>query len=275
MLASGPPFRASHGTSCEVQMCTTGLTAGTYYFSVWAKDANSPGAFANSLGRYDASYTFAYTLTGVVCTGVTASELPTSPQLSGTGIGITGNATGCPSPLYELFVLYPNSQTWLLARGYASSPTYNWTTSGLAPGVYNYQVWARDSSSPGTTQTTLGGWDAYTSFQYQLTSQPCSSIIASSNPSGTTAAGNPVTITGAASGCPNPQYELFVLYPGSNTWLVAQYYSPSATYNWSTAGKPKGTYQYSVWARDASSPGTTSTPLGRWDTYVMYSYTLT
>ena len=231
--------------------------------------------YADDDGGYLRIFVGSYYAGRAPCSGVTASEMPAPPQRSGNSVVITGSATGCTSPLYKLFVRYPNSQTWLLARDYAPSPTYNWTSSGLAPGIYNYQVWARDASSPGTTQTTLGGWDAYTSFQYQLTSQPCSSIIASSNPSGTTAAGNPVTITGAASGCPNPQYELFVLYPGSNTWLVAQYYSPSATYNWSTAGKPKGTYQYSVWARDASSPGTTSTPLGRWDTYVMYSYTLT
>src|SRR6185312_1716079 len=99
---------------------------------------------------------------------------------------------------------------------------------------------------------------------YTLTSIPCTGLTASSAPSGTATVGTPVTITGAATGCPNPRYQFWILNPGSQTWQIAQPYSASTTFNWNTSGKAKGTYHFSVWARDASSAGTTGNSLGRW-----------
>jgi hypothetical protein len=57
--------------------------------------------------------------------------------------------------------------------------------------------------------------------------------------------------------------------------MLAQAYSPSATFNWTTTGLPAGTYRFSVWVRDASSAGATSTSLGTFDAFVGASYTLT
>jgi hypothetical protein len=57
--------------------------------------------------------------------------------------------------------------------------------------------------------------------------------------------------------------------------VIAQAYSASATFNWNTAGLPAGTYRFSVWVRDASSPGATSTSLGTFDAFVGASYVLT
>jgi len=131
-------------------------------------------------------------------------------------------------------------------------------------GTYTYSVWARDASSPGTTSTPLGRWDAYAALQYALTTT-CTAVTASSSLSGIAAAGTAVTITGAATGCPNSQYEFFALYPGSHTWLVAQYYSCSATYSSNTAGEPKEPIPTRSGVRDASSSGRTSTALGAWD----------
>jgi hypothetical protein len=56
---------------------------------------------------------------------------------------------------------------------------------------------------------------------------------------------------------------------------LAQAYSTSASFNWTTTGKPAGTYRFSVWARDASSAGTSSNSFGTWDTYNSSQYTLT
>jgi len=253
---------------------TTGLSGGTYYFSVWAQDTRSQGVYSNSFGRYDAAVVLTYTLSNT-CSSVAGSGAPTSPRPLGTPVTISGAATGCTSPLYEFFMLYPGSQTWQLVQPYSPGAGYSWSTSGKPAGTYSFSIWARDASGPGANITTLGRWDAYAMLQYQMTVSPCSGVTASGLPAGSAPAGTAVAITAMATGCMNPQYEFFVLYPGSQTWLLARGYSSSPTYSWSTGGKPKGTYQYSVWARDASSPGANSTPLGTWDAYTMLPYTLT
>jgi hypothetical protein len=65
------------------------------------------------------------------------------------------------------------------------------------------------------------------------------------------------------------------LPPGSTTWQAAQPYSSSATFSWSTTGRAAGKYQFSVWARDASSGGKAGDSLGTWDAYTAIVYTLT
>jgi outer membrane protein assembly factor BamB len=265
----------AYSASPTFNWTTTGLTSGTYAFAVWARDANSSGAFGNSLGRYDAYAIFTYTLSPLACSGLTASSSPAGTAVAGTPVAITGAATGCPNPRYAFFILYPGSQTWQAAQAYSPSATFNWNTTGQPAGTYNFSIWARDASSSGTFGNSLGTWDTYRAIQYTLTSTPCTGITASSSPSGTATAGTPVTITGSATGCPNPQYEFFILYPGSQTWQLAKAYSSSATFNWSTTGLPTGTYHFSVWARDASSAGLAGNVLGRWDAYVAIQYVLT
>jgi hypothetical protein len=95
-------------------------------------------------------------------------------------------------------------------------------------------------------------------------------MSATASPPNTTTVGTTVTITASATGCPNPLYELYVLPPGG-MWTLAQPYSTSPTFTWSTAGKAAGTYRFSVWARDASSPGSA----GTYDAFSALNYTLT
>jgi len=89
---------------------------------------------------------------------------------------------------------------------------------------------------------------------------------ATSSPSGSAGVGTTVVITGAASGCPQPQYEFWLLPPGG-TWQLARAYSSSATLTWGTAGRPAGSYRFSVWARDASSGAA-------YDSFNAFNYTL-
>jgi hypothetical protein len=85
--------------------------------------------------------------------------------------------------------------------------------------------------------------------------------------------GTTVTITGAATGCPNPRYEFFVLPPGGS-WMLLQGYTANATLTWSTAGKPPGSFRFSVWARDASSGGVNGSPPNTYDSFSAFDYTL-
>jgi hypothetical protein len=235
---------------------TTGLAAGTHLYSVWIRDSGSIGSFdAFSPGT-------PYTLTVQPCTAVTASAAPASPQVAGTAVTMTAGASGCPNPSYQFWILTPGSSTWTIARPYSASATFNWTTTGLATGTYQFSVWARDASS-------VAGYDTYVpGFPYTLTPVACASATASAAPASPQTAGTPVTITASATGCPNPRYEFWMLPPGGS-WAIAQAYSAGATFNWITTGLASGTYNLSVWVRDASSAAA-------YDTYVPgFPFTLT
>src|SRR5207247_1773228 len=161
----------AYGTSATYNWNTTGLFGGTYTFAVWAKDANSNGLFANSLGRYDAYFVMTYTLTASPCTGVTASSAPSGTASRGTPVTITGTASGRPNARYQFEMLSPGSQTWQVVQVYSAGATFNWTTTGFAPGTYTFIVKARDQSSSGTAGSgnPNGTWDAYISIPYTLT----------------------------------------------------------------------------------------------------------
>ncbi len=181
------------------------------------------------------------------CTAVQMAVSPTSPASSGTPVTITGRASGCPNPLYEFWMRPQGSSTWQLVQGYSTSPTYRWNTSGAPAGTDYFGVWARDATSNAAS-------DAYAAAQYTVYS-PCSSVSASFAPASPVAHGSgaKVTITGRASGCPNPLYEFWMRPQGSSTWQLVQGYSTSPTYRWNTNGAPAGTDYFGVWARDATS----------------------
>jgi hypothetical protein len=231
---------------------TAGQPLGSYRFSVWVRDAASPGAYGNGLGAYDAFNASTYYSLVPGCGSVAVSTTPASPAMVGSTVTVSGAAAGCvnPNPSYEFWILYPGSGTWRLAQAYTTSPGYSWSTTGLAPGTYRFSVWARDSSSSAS-------YDAWNAGQYFTLTSGCSSIAVSATP------GNPVTIGGRASGClnPTPLYEFWILYPGSGTWTLAQGYSTSAAYSWPTTGLPRGTYRFSVWVKDSSS----SAPYDAWN----------
>src|SRR5439155_5886526 len=181
----------------------------------------------------------AYTLTTTPCASVNASAAPASPQDAGTIVTITASATGCPNPRYEFWIMAPGG-SWTIAGAYSSTATFNWNTTPPA-GIYHFSVWVRDASSAASYDTYFPG------TAYTLTTTPCTSVTASAAPASPQAAGTTVTITASASGCPSPRYEFWIQTPGSSTWTIAQAYSGSATFSWTTAGLPPGIYRYSVW----------------------------
>src|SRR5205807_2586249 len=94
----------------------------------------------------------------------------------------------------------------------------------------------------------------------------CTDITMSFSPSPPSNAGTAVTVTAAASGCTNPQYEFWLRPATSSTWQLVQGYSASPAYQWNTTGAPSGTVYFGVWARDAgstaSADASSSTPFG-------------
>jgi hypothetical protein len=265
-----------YSSSATFNWNTTGKAIGPYAFSVWVRDTSSAGTSCNSLGCVDAFVGTTYTLKTTACTSVIADGTPPFSAPAGTTVTLTGSASGCPNPLYEFWMLAPGSSTWTVAQAYSINAHFTWITTGPLPaGAYHFSVWVRDAASTGTSCNSLGCLDAFTPVNYTLTSTPCTSVTASASPPSPSVHGTAITFTGVAGGCFNPQYQFWILVPGSSTWTIVQAYSPSATLNWNPTGLPAGTYRFSVWVRDASSSGAVSTSLGTFDAFVGIAYTLT
>jgi hypothetical protein len=244
---------------------TGGLPAGSYLYTVWARDSGSTGTSCGSLGCEDAYFPgTAYTLSSP-CTSVTDSAAPPTPRLSGTAVTFTASASGCPHPLYQFWILAPG-HSWQVVQPYSSTATFSWNTGGLPAGSYLYTVWARDSGSTGTSCGSLGCEDAYFPGTGYTLGAGCSSVTASAAPASPQLSGAAVTFTASAVGCPHPLYQFWILAPG-RSWQVLQAYSTSATFAWHTSGLPAGSYLYTVWSRDSGSNGTSCGSLGCEDAY--------
>ncbi len=273
--ASSWTLAQAYSTSNTFSWSTAGKAPGAYQVAVWARDANSSGAFSNSFGTWDVAASRPYTLTS--CTGVGLSAAPASTAAVGTTVTLTAAASGCPNPnpVYQFWVLAPGATSWTVVKAYSTSNTVSWSTAGKAPGAYQVAVWARDASSAGASGNGFGTWDVAASRPYTVTT--CTGVGLSASPASTTAVGTAVTFTATATGCanPSPVYQFWVLAPGASSWTVAQPYSTSSTFSWSTTGKAPGAYQVAVWARDASSAGAAGNTFGSWDVFTSNAYSLT
>ena len=279
------PVAQMSGTSATInwqpaQTCHSPITGYTVTGQpgnlVMSMPANARSATFNGLQR-GVDYTFTVTATDADgqdtltaqwrCAAVTESANPGTPQASGTTVNFTASATGCPHPLYQFWILPPGSQTWRNVQPYSAGATYAWNTSGLAAGSYLYTVWARDATSAGASCSSLGCEDAFLPAPtFTLTRQPCTSVSESAAPASQATTGTTITFTASASGCPHPLYQFWMLAPG-RSWQIAQAYSAGATFSWNTTGLAPGSYLYTVWARDSSSPGTSCGSLGCEDAY--------
>lgn len=156
-----------YSVSRTLAWVTSGRAPGRYRFSVWAKDANSSGTAGDSLGRWDAYTNLDHSLV-LPCSSVSLAISPAASARAGTTVTLAASATGCTSPEYAYWVLPPGSSTWRAVRGYAPGATAPWIT-GPTAGTYRIAVWARDSSSQGTSRDALGTWDAALLVSYQVT----------------------------------------------------------------------------------------------------------
>ena len=192
-----------------------------------------------------------YNYGGSACTSADVSAAPASPQNAGTAVTLTGSSTTCSHPEYQFFLQPPGGsfvgQGWQAWNG-TSTATFNWPTTGLAPGTYGIGVWARNSGSTAT-------YEVYATATYKLLGNCIQAQLADST-GGASAPGTAVTFTASAPGCPNPSFRFWALVPGRSSWVMIQDYSSSNTFNWTgpqTSGSPEGTYQIGVWARQAGS----------------------
>ncbi len=179
----------------------------------------------------------------------------------------SASATCQGSPEFQFWILAPGSTTWKIVQPYSSTAKFSWDTATLFAGTYLYSVWVRNASGAGGVCSSLGCNDGFfPGTAYPLTNQPCGSVTDSTSPASPQLSATTVTFTAAATGCPHPLYQFWLLAPG-HPWQIVQRYSSQATFTWGTTGLPPGNYMYTVWARDANSTGTTCSSLGCNDTF--------
>jgi hypothetical protein len=236
------------------------------------RDLSSAGTSGNQFGRWDSYASITYVLSSP-CSAVMVSFSPATSTTIGSSVSVTAHAYSCTSPQYAFWVLPPGGTAYQLVQSYSSSPSMTWTTAGKTHGVYTFATWVRDASTTGAYGNQFGRWDAYSFNGYTVIS-PCTSLALSFSPSSPSRLGTTVTVTAHAAGCATPQYEFWVLPPGGSAYQLVQTYSGNGTLTWSTAGKSRGAYAFSIWARDASSAGVGGNQFGRWDTYTSAQYTL-
>jgi hypothetical protein len=225
---------------------TAGLAPGRYTIHVWA----------NQEGHSTASWEAYGSATVVLTACASASISPTSTsQAAGTVVAFNAGSVGCVNPNYEYWIQYPNG-TWYLKRGWGSA-AFTWSTAGLVPGKYTVHVWANNIGDSGST------WEAYATSIVTLTGCTSASLTPAS---GTSTVGTMVSFTAGSSGCPTPVYEFWLRYPNA-TWHLMRGFG-AATWTWSTAGFPKGTYVVHVWANNQGADTKT------WESYGSATYKL-
>jgi acid phosphatase len=160
--ASAYALKQAYSAGATFSWSTSGAAAGTYRFSVWARDATSPGVYGNTAGRWD---TYNADLVYSVTTGTPPCQSVATSGTNGTGsVTVSATASGCANPQYEFWILAPGATAYTLGQAYSSSPTFAWTINGLTLGKYRINVWARDAASAGVYGNSVGRWDAYNAY---------------------------------------------------------------------------------------------------------------
>jgi hypothetical protein len=208
---------------------TSGLPSGAYKVHVWANQYGHSTALGEAIGEATV------TLTG--CTAAAVS--PAAPsQPAGSSFSFTASASTCSTPLY-LFTLQKPGGTSVVTRGFSATPTWSWSTTGLAPGTYTVQAWANQQGALMTAPESVG--------TSRVTLTGCTSAGLSPT-SATQAVGSTVSFTATSSGCPNPQYEYWVQWL-NGTWHILRGFSADPTFSWNASSfYAPGTYTIHVWA---------------------------
>ena len=202
------------------------------------------------------------------CGSATLGASPGPTAGVGNVVVFYADTGGCGQPQYRFLLKTPGSSSSVEVQAYSPGSTWTWETAGLPIGAYTITVQIKDLNSTAAFESTA-------SVTEQLAYSPCSSATLSADRVSPAQLGGTIVLSATSTVCGTPQYQFWMLPPGSSTWLVAQWYSSSSTYMWNTTAWPTGSYLFIVWARDAHSPGTASNVLGTWDAYSMLQFTLT
>ncbi|HKW69159.1 MAG TPA: hypothetical protein VJP81_01120 [Candidatus Dormibacteraeota bacterium] len=245
---------------------TTGLTAGTYKFDVWARHARSEHVLISPIANYILQVPPPAPIVPSVCSSVTwSTPSPVSPQVPGAKISLGATAAGCSNPLYQ-FWFQPLGGAWTTIRAYSPVATATWDTTLLAAGTYQLDVWVKESGSAASFEAEI---KPYMTYSLQNPSA-CSSVTWSvPSPASPQKPGAMIALSATAAGCPNPAYQFWYQAQPNGTWTVIQAYGPASAALWNTASLGTGTYNLDVWVKDASSAAVFDAEIKPYLTYTL------
>jgi hypothetical protein len=216
---------------------TAGILGGAYQIQVWVRTVGSAAPF-------EATQTLNFVLTTPTATGVTLTPSPASPQIPGTSVTFTAAAGGGGAYEYQ-FLGRTVGGTYAVAQAYSNIATYTWNTTGVTPATYEFMVLSRAAGSS-------AAFDATGSILYGITS-PTLAVTLTPHPLSPQVAGATVIFDAVTSGgSASYEYEFLGGVQGG-TLGVAQSYSTSSNWTWTTTGVPPGTYEIQVNTRNVGS----------------------
>ena len=172
---------------------------------------------------------------------------PASPQLAGPQVLFTTLASG-GSGIYEYQFSQNIGGVLTIMQPYGPSPSWVWSTAGLAAGTYNFQVDARSAFSANTSEAS-----AVASYVI-VSPAPATGAFLFATPASSQPQGTPVTfIAVGAGGSLIYEYQFSYRLSGTPTYTLGQAYSSSSIWNWTTTAIPSASYNILVNVRSAGS----------------------
>jgi hypothetical protein len=222
---------------------TGGLAPGSYTVYAYARNVGSTVPYETVKG-------IGYIISSLPVTAVTlTSNAPKSTVTAGTAVLFTAQASGGTEPYeYQFKLKDPAGVTTEVKPYITRGNTWEWTTGGIAPGVYTVYVYARSAGSKAAYEAVKGA-------SYIIVPPPATAVALTSNaPKTTVIAGTAVLFTAQASGGAEPyEYQLKLKDPAGVTTEVKPYLTPGNTWEWTTGGSAPGVYTVYVYARSAGS----------------------
>jgi hypothetical protein len=171
------------------------------------------------------------------------------PPALGSPVTWTAVATGGGPPLRYQFWLHSSlTGSWSLLQD-GPSKTITWTPQQA--GTYKLQVWAKSTNS-------MAGYEAWAgtpAFNVATVPVQVTGFIADGPLP--VVANTLVTWTATATGGTGTLEYQFWRYNGTTqSWTLAQAYSPTNTFSWQPTNSDLGTYGLQVWVRSVGSGAT-------------------
>ncbi|UFT98878.1 SpoIID/LytB domain-containing protein [Radiobacillus kanasensis] len=197
-----------------------------------------------STKSYEAYQTLSYVISQpgkITINKVTTDK--SSPQVTGTSINVSAEASGGTSLEYKFWAENTDTGKWTLIRNYGSSATTSWTPSEAAN--YKLVVHVRNV---GSTKS----YEAYQTLTYVI-SQPGKVTVnkVTADKSSPQVIGTSINVSAEASGGTSLEYKFWVENTETGEWTLIRDYGASSSTNW--LPNQVGTYKLVVHVRDINS----------------------
>jgi hypothetical protein len=191
-----------------------------------------------------------------LCSGLTLTPSPASPQSVGTSVNLTASASCPPGTAEFRFLVRAGNGPYSEFRAWGASPNATWNTGGLTAGSYTLRVQVRTSGGSAV--------EVHTGIGYEL-GERCGPVSAVASPPSPEPPGSLVTITGnaACTGGASAEYRFLQRASGASAFTVFRDWAAGASAAWDTAGLGPGQYQIRIETRadDRAGPAQTYTTL--------------